>query len=451
MYVGCMGIYDTIIVGGGPVGLTLATYLTGKVLLIDHESIGGCHKVRRQENSLFAEHGPRVYCGAFVNFNRVLVDIGTSWDAIFKQIKFSPELIDGKIWAQTLSVLEILAVSYEYVMFVLGATHSKNVSVSQFCQQYNFSEASTTYLDAVCRFSDGAGADRYSLFEFLNGFDQHMLYSFYEPKNANDRVLFPIWKQHLETRGVTILEQTHVHEILHDRGNAVGVRLGSNKVIHGNRIILAMPPISTVPLLRASYLTEPGFETYAKLTKYEPYWSVAFHYDTDAAVLDHVGMKSTPWGLVYIEMPFTDEPFRIVSVAATKWDVPSPKTGKTLRTMQKERLDGEIIKEIQRQLPVSREPKAVVVPRGVHRDHSFVAAANTSFMHPRLTCCKGLYSVGTHNGQSTYNFTSIESAVQNALSFCDRRKEESLTVSGIIRLGIALGALYMLKRVGSSK
>jgi hypothetical protein len=59
-----MSIYDYIIYGGGPTGLTLA-YLLGrnkmKVLLVEKENkLGGCWKVDWIDNKYFSEHSPRV-------------------------------------------------------------------------------------------------------------------------------------------------------------------------------------------------------------------------------------------------------------------------------------------------------------------------------------------------------------------------------------------------------
>ena len=75
--------YDWIVVGGGPCGLTLATYLPGRVLLIEgRDQLGRCHAVHRDDTGRFGEHGPRYVNGCYVNLNTVLqtkesVDRGT--------------------------------------------------------------------------------------------------------------------------------------------------------------------------------------------------------------------------------------------------------------------------------------------------------------------------------------------------------------------------------------
>ena len=71
-------IYNYVIVGSGPSGLSLAWYLSKEnksVLLIDREtSIGGCHRVQRV-NGLLTEHGPRVYSDVYLNFINLLLKL----------------------------------------------------------------------------------------------------------------------------------------------------------------------------------------------------------------------------------------------------------------------------------------------------------------------------------------------------------------------------------------
>ena len=70
--------YDLVIVGAGPSGLALAQCLRNtynKILIIDKESeIGGCHRVRRVD-TIFTEHGPRIYSNTYKNFQMLLKDM----------------------------------------------------------------------------------------------------------------------------------------------------------------------------------------------------------------------------------------------------------------------------------------------------------------------------------------------------------------------------------------
>ena len=84
-----MNIYDCIIIGSGPAGLTFATLAdkNEKIMIIEKDKfIGGCHKVNRQryENeSYFCEHGPRVYFNNYINFKMILNKIGLKFKNVF--------------------------------------------------------------------------------------------------------------------------------------------------------------------------------------------------------------------------------------------------------------------------------------------------------------------------------------------------------------------------------
>lgn len=76
-------IYDYIIVGGGPTGITLATMLTNTThtcLLLDSESsLGGNWKIERDEENLFTEHSPKVLFTNNYYFYKLLSVLGVRY------------------------------------------------------------------------------------------------------------------------------------------------------------------------------------------------------------------------------------------------------------------------------------------------------------------------------------------------------------------------------------
>ena len=417
--------YDTIIVGAGPAGMTLATYLPGRILVLEQNAdVGGCHYVDRGTDGLFSEHGPRVYSGAYINTKAVLKTIGVHWDDVFVKHAWSPDVIDSKSWYSHMTLRESALLSVAFATYIARPDRFKAVSVDAWATSKNFSSSARAYMNQVCLFSDGAGSDRYSMFEFMSGFNEHMLYPFYEPKHAHDKVLWPRWKAYLTHKGVEIKTNTCVRAL--DASGTV-ITIDTGERLTAPRIIFAIPPKPLASILKKSKLVEPGFEAFATQTKYNEYWSVACHFDRKPSL--GRGVQSTPWGLMYVNMPFgsASESYFVVSVAATRFDVPSPTTHKTLKETTN---DAEATNEIVRQLMEVIDgppPVHTSTPNPKFGDHdAFVAAAGTGFFGPRLTCCQfPVYTVGTHNGESNYHFTSFESAVQNALVFAGVRRQPS--------------------------
>lgn len=446
----CQNDYDWIVVGAGPAGLTLATYLPGRVLLLERDAtIGGIHKVRRDVGGMFSEHGPRVYAGCFVNFRRVLADIGLEWHEVFTPAEYSPALIDGKSWYQWLSPREVMVLVYHFFRMVLDGDYGKDLTLLELCRSNGFSERSAQYIDTVCRFTDGAGIDRFSVHQFLHGFSDHFGYGFYEPKKANDTLMFPQWQRFLDQRGVTTKLATTVREITHSCGRATGVVAltgGQPTTYTARRIIMAVPPTPLHAVLRASGLKEPGLWALREATEYDSYFPVAYHFPKGSPrLVTHVGARTTPWGLIYIEMSryMRDEPTAFVMVSASRLDVKSPVTGKTANESTRQ----ECIQEMLRQLPIADSLKATLVRavpssclkrekgKWVNIDEAYIHNAGYPLAVPfKLKSCRGAYSVGVQNERSWYAYTSVEAAVCGALSFLGETPREPATPLRALRV-----------------
>ena len=412
--------YDYIIVGGGPAGLTMASMLsqTFKVLLVEREAtLGGCHRVRRDEKNYFGEHGPRVYSGCYQTVHAMLNHLGVQWDDIFKHTSFSPDTIDGRRWFQYLSVKEMLALSYEFLIFALAdSNRGTTESVDAFCSRWSFSEESKRAMNLTCRRSEGASSSRYPMNTFLQGFNQHMLYPFYQARAPLDTTLFSIWKTHLVGRGVDILLGRAVEDM---DTVARTITIGDTMLKAKRGIICAIPPENLVDLCKRSHVPLPsGFEDFAEDTEYEEYLNVTYHLKSPLPPTFKM-FRNTPWGVIY--MPQFEEG-SVLSTSACLLNVPSPRTGKTAHQSSRKELAAEILAQITETTGVHLDVKHIVVSSGLHHEHSKWDDDDTAFVKthcsgywPAFEMRNGLYTVGTHTGRSTNAFTSMESAIQNAL------------------------------------
>ena len=439
--------YDWIVVGAGPCGLTLATYLPGRVLLIEgRDQLGGCHAVHRDDTGRFGEHGPRYVNGCYVNLNTVLQTIGLRWSDVFKRQSFSPDLVDGAGgWWRTFSVYESLVFSLLFLRLVVDPYYGKDISLADTIKRYGFSEKTATYIDGICRASDGNGADKYRLHKFLRGFNDH-LRPFYQPRHANDTFLFDRWKSALVARGVTVVQGSPVRRLMHSSGKATGVQLADGTTYTAPRVAFAIPPEPLTKILRVSNLHEPGLESFASQTEYDEYFCASFHFKAPHAkrLVTHRGFKATPWKLLYAEVDVLDESTAILSVAAADLDAVSPATGKSINQSTRD----EVIAEMLRQLPLSRETKEAYLGavttdmvrrnrRWHNKSEAYVSTSSTEGFGPALRCCRGAYTVGCHNETSWYPFTSFESACANALHFLGR-KQKRPWLSPLVALRVLL-------------
>ena len=66
----------------------------------------------------------------------------------------------------------------------------------------SFTPRTSEWLQRLCRLTDGAEANRYSLNQFLQLMNQQALYSLYQPRLPNDLGFIRNWAQYLQTQNV---------------------------------------------------------------------------------------------------------------------------------------------------------------------------------------------------------------------------------------------------------
>jgi hypothetical protein len=464
-----MATFDYVIVGAGPTGLTLA-YILGSLgktcLLLDSaSSIGGCHRVVRVDG-LFTEHAPRIYSESYKNTIALLNTMQRGiFSHLFTTYKFSISNIGGQSLSQ-FTMTEIFYLGFEFLKLTVNSDHGKSTSMDDFMNRYNFSQTSRDYVDRLCRLTDGGGSDVYSLYEFLQLINQQAFYKLLQPRYPNDVGLFRIWKQALDaTNLVTIRLETRVNRLLlHPKTKAINGILvaGSNIPLSGNKYILAISPQAIVALLgRCDPIVQSTFLPFNQLVK----WSqkntyindigVTFHWNRKLRLRDVWGFPKSEWGLAFIVlsdyMNFNDtRSMTVITTCITRVDARSTWLGKSANQCNRNEMINEIYRQLSLSFPDLPPPTSSLLNPSVKRignqwidtDSAYIAtSANQPLKWNGVV--PNLYNVGTQNDKSHYKFTSFESAVSNALEFCDHieplsphnfKSQRLITLIDIIRL-----------------
>jgi protoporphyrinogen oxidase len=337
--------YDYIIVGGGPTGMTLSWILSSygkKVLLVEKEnSLGGCHRVQRVDG-YFSEHGPRVYSDSYLYFIDILNDMGLDFKELFTLYKFNLSNIDNQT-IFSLSKTEKFSLLKAFILMSFDINYGKKKSIKQFMVEHNFKPNSIDYIERLCRLTDGASADDYTLFQFLQLLNQQYFYEIYQPRKPNDKGLMKLWTDKLIENKVKILLNNEVVKI--DRvNNAISdiiiVNNGVQKRIKVNKLILSVPPKPFYNIISSSLEIQDSFGDLNKLKKwksknsYFDYIPLTFHYNSkDIKLPKKNGFPRTPWGIGFIIlsdfMNFENEPSKqCISICISMTDVPN-ESGKT--------------------------------------------------------------------------------------------------------------------------
>ena len=415
--------------------MTLAWLLedsSRKILLIEKENeLGGCHRVHRV-NGYFSEHGPRVYSNSYLMFINLLKDMNINFDNFFTEYKTQLSELNYFSYDEKKSFFNA------FVNLLFDNNFGKNISIKEFCDNNNFSISSKDYIERLCRLTDGASYENYTLFQFLQLANQQIFYKLYQPKIPNDKGFIKEWENKLiESGNVTIMKNTKVIKLIKNENIIDSILISKDssiQYIKGTKIILSVPPkplyniIENSPGVENAFLYIRDLEKWKEHNSYFDYIPLTFHYKNKIDLPKKLKFPRTDWGITFVilsdYMDFSNEPSKtVISIAITFTEKPY-KYGKTVNQCSK----NEIIEYVKKQLPFFPEPDTVIISPNVVRsgdkwinlDTAYVVTTENRFLKSNSDEFNNLFAVGIFNGNSLYNFTSIESAVQNAIHFCKK-------------------------------
>lgn len=480
--------YDIIIVGAGPSGLAFAQacnyYEDKKILIIDkNNSIGGCHRVNRV-NGLFSEHGPRVYSDNYMTFKSLLSKMNLNFYTLFKQYNYPVTSIGKNNIYNIFSIKEYFIIILHTLYLFTNSSYGMNTDLSSFLHENNFNKESINIIDKVCRLTDGAGIDKYTLNEFLNLFNQNYLYNFYQPVLPNDIGLFSFWQKYLEQNcNVTFLLNKKIYYI--DKNK---VSFLNDTSLTARKIILAIPPLPLLNILnnsndiiKKSFYSANNFENFEELKKYlsfssySTYINITFHWNEKLNLPKLHGFPTNEWGVFWVVQSdytsFINENSKtVISLGICYLDNIDKVINKTANESNKSELIttafrqlNDTYKSINYTLPVYSE--AIISPNIYHSNGKWINI-DTAFIKTKygnmsyLTGIEGINIIGTHTGHQFYNFTSLESAVSNGVYIANKLYPESkriyqvqtfTTIKDLVvntsKILIIIGLIYFILKI----
>jgi hypothetical protein len=436
-----MRYYDLVIVGAGPAGLALAhttSSIYRRVLIIDKEKeIGGCHRVKRNSDGMFTEHGPRIYLSTYYNFFNLLNELGLEKEDVFVNYKYSFFDIAYSKILPYYNIYEIIMLTLAYLMFFINDDYGKDVSLYEYLRGRRFSHKVIDMFDRLCRFTDGGNVYSYSLNKILKLIDSMLLLKIYQPNTPLDIVLFSTWNKFLSNRGVDFMLESHITDYDIQNNNIEIITLNNGEKIKCGKIVFAVPPVALLNIikyeegLRNTFGNYYDFERWVDKTKYIDYISITYHFKEKLKLPYINGLSlDTDWGIGLINLSdfmdnIEDGYSTILSSAISICNRNSNYTYKKAN----ECTNDELIKEVHRQIKeslfndLSDDYVAIVNPNNyynVHKnkweckDNAYFNVYDEKYI-PFESSINNLYNLGTHNGKSFISYTTIESAVSNAI------------------------------------
>lgn len=404
---------DIVIIGGGPCGMTLAWLLSKNnfnITLIDkNSSLGGCHRVSRQ-NKLFSEHGPRVYMNNFKNFRWILNDLGMDFNKLFVQLKCKDRI---SVFLKQLNISEIY--SFIKVFITLNNSH-KQITVKEWLDKNSFRENIVNEIDYICRTVDGAGIDRFVLYNFIQIINYGFFYKVFQPNKPNDKGFIKKWESKLKKNKVKIIKNAIITKI-----NIVGKNIysvfGNNIEYKADRYIMAIPPEQIAQLLNNNTFTK-----WSSLTNYYETLSITFHWNKKNVFIENCDYlyNNNKYGIIFIVLSdYMKFDGTVISTIISRYN-------KNKSIEQYKEIIYSFLKSFNNNLPIY--------------DNAIVAPYDTSFITtkygyiPNETIYSNLYNCGTHNGNSDYPLTTIETAITNAIFLSNKFTKKKYTIYRIFTL-----------------
>ena len=111
---------------------------------------------------------------------------------------------------------------------------------------WGFSEEAIRFIDRLCRVSDGAGIEKYTLYQFLEAFDQSIFYKVYQPRKPNDdpEGLIGMWEKALHN--VTIVKNAQITSSSSDTSFQFS---NKSEQILADQYYLCVPPLEAYKLV----------------------------------------------------------------------------------------------------------------------------------------------------------------------------------------------------------
>lgn len=406
-------MFDFVVVGAGPAGLTAALYLalrggTSVAIVEAAPDIGGCHRsmwaASGDGRALYYEHGPKVYSSTYYTLREIIGLINEvmgrhvlTWDEIFKPYR-------GGLSSALRRLYNSMSAA-DYAKFAAAAvlSHGGTSVAAAFA---GLSPASQRVIDHLCRLSDGSSAATTRVDKFLS--TVRLSETLYQIRRPLCFTLFKWWREALNKLGVSVMCGWRTQGLAREAGGGLsldvegralqfGVGCREGRALRTRNVVFALPPQS---LAMIAGLSIPVSADHS----YIPYICATLHGYTGGAPPD-----MTPFGLITMEL----EAGHVLQCAISVMDVPGPVFGKTAPQCT----DDELRVELLHQLGATGAAAIVVGPRPGEFPAYVDALVNVSVPYEMA---QGVYTVGTHNLTSHMKFTTFESAAESAKIFVER-------------------------------
>lgn len=407
------------IFGGGPTGLTLATYLRhkGQVTLFDASNdIGGTWSCSITPNGLFTQHSPQILTDAYVNTKQVFKDIGLDWNSLFVPYNSSySELVD------TLSISDKAILYTQGISFYITPWFYYNKTVSDVL--HGLTKEGSDKIESLTYLLDGVPPSVMTFHELIQSFNQNSLYKLYIPKAPGWEGWPKMWEKQLNDITFRLNEP-----VISVTNTSFRTTKGTVPITGNDYIFFALDAMNLYKVLSNSPDIQNNWGDWNNVSPiitsgtYNAI-SVQIYFTNDVDIpTDLSSGYGTPWKIIVLKTGF-NFPFKspITLVSCVVIDMTAKSNSKIPLTTPPNEFKQEIIDQVLSKLHNPPPIKTVGMTNDVIWDGNRYHFESSSSV---ITTLGSLPRVGKHarimlSGPLTphnYAATTLEAAVETSLS-----------------------------------
>jgi hypothetical protein len=164
-----------------------------------------------------------------------------------------------------------------------------------------------------------------------------------------------------------------------------------------------------------------------KKSRYLTYIPINFHWNSNVPLKKVQGITESDYGIVYVVMSnymkFNENDSKVVITCTIKaTDRKSIFNNKTADECNEKELIEETFRQLKLYQPDLPIPTHSILSPGIYKKNNKWETIDTAYFYTKAgyksnkSIYDNLFWIGSHNGNSNYSFTAMESAIENAIS-----------------------------------
>ena len=422
-------MYDYIIYGAGPCGLTLALNLGKKykVLLVEKENnIGGCWRVEWQQDKYFTEHSPRVINDILFKKNyffKFLKDIDYDYKKDLVYTYGNIYQTNKKIIKFFIKYLSINDIKKLLLTKILKNTNK--MTVTEWCKYNKISESGVKAL-GIFSILMANSPDKLLMSELTNIGGLNNFYQF----NNNEKWLNIVKEKIDNNKNITLLLNSQLELLNVENNKIISANVsGRNKmvlILEGNKHVLCLPPIAFYNVVKKSKIIYnwPTINDWIIDSYYYSFgFQLHFKYNiNNNKIKEWCFLCHNDYNLIMLPTSSYLDKFSYDNDVKTVWSLTIVDTSKyinsvdkTVNEMTKDEIIDDIMNKLSEYIFIDKDNIIVTIYDGVENINGEWTSKDSAFslgkngVINKKGIIENLYTIGSHNKKG---ITTINKAIK---------------------------------------